>query len=250
MIISPSHRKVINHIRPVFEKILIDDNNDDKNNEIHNEFEGRIGRIEEIEGRKIFVGGVSKEAFSTVFSRLSGSEMFIKEGPVDTGDYCFKNNIRGSFNNENPQHPSFLQKFLVRNINVGCVNNDGAETKHIIRLSEKKEIPIPLEGGKDIGTYSFVRIKRRWKFIYKMWSYDLTAIWEGKNPAEARFNDAEEEKEPDIYEIEIEYINEKGKNCDPEYLSLSLLDKMGDIIKTIENFDNINYVFLSERKTK
>lgn len=211
------------------------------------EFEGRIGKFEKRGDVDVFVSGVSKEFFFSVFDLLKNNTIFEASGPFDCGDFFFKNNIRGTSYSENSYDYTFMKKYLIKNINVACFDSSDKLHSYCFRLSEKKEMPVNIENGYDLGVYSEVRIKKRWTFIYKMWKYDLTIGWEGECPESARIDsETKQLREPDVYEIEIEYLPEIGNHHPSNYLAMSMIDKLGDLIKLQGEDKYVRYALLQK----
>lgn len=204
------------------------------------EFEVKFGKI--VNGH--FSSGITAEQFEFLFQWLNTALCWDSIKHHEYVDYEFKNNIRGTGGLF--QHDmGFIGKHLNSHLDVSVQENLNAGC----RFSLKTEIPCRLEIGRDIGTYTSVRVKQRSSFIFQCWSMDLTRIWTGSDPWSALSSqtlsnplllpsEIPRDRSPDLFEMEIEYLpnwwkeNPYHSNSIPfhHYLANSFLGKIIDVL--------------------
>ena len=209
-----------------------------KQNKFH-ELEVKLGTLTP-QGK--FESGITAEQFEQLHRSLMASPSWRETKHNEYVDYSFKNSIRGSgafFD----QRIHYLTKRTHRHLDMRA-----ASLPLGLRFSLKSEIPTELGVGRDIGTYSSVRFKQRSSFLYKGWSFDLTRVWCGANPAVALSSTSgadvlnlemplKRDRLPDRYEVEIEFLpawwaaNPQAGSADDQ-LAQSLLAKAGDLLST------------------
>ena len=208
------------------------------------ELEGRMGRLlpSNGPGGLRFEPGVSATLFEALLKQFKESGSFKETTVVESGDFYFKNRVRGTVVLA-PHQPQddfrFMRKQAVRHVDLTCAAAGQSAAASALRISLKKEIPLDVTKGRDVGLYSGVRVKQRTSFSYKMWSFDFTRVWEGSDPADARTlrENPSEPKPPDTYEIEIEFVPTapEAASAHDDYLAVSMLEKLGDLVRREEH---------------
>lgn len=204
------------------------------------ELEGRLGRmVQNGRGEPRFEPGIDAALFEALLAQFRGSTSFNEVSTVESGDFFFKNRIRGTVvhDGRSADEFSFMRKSAVRQLDITCALGQHS-ARSALRLSLKKEVPLDISRGRDVGLYSHVRIKQRTSFLYKMWSFDFTRVWEGEDPIAARTNPRVPgmPKPPDRYEVEIEFLPraDEAKDAPADYLAVSMMEKLGDLVRREE----------------
>jgi hypothetical protein len=157
-----------------------------------------------------FTSGISQTQFDNLFKWLSSSTCWRDVRHNEYVDYNFKNHIRGSGGLFNDRL-NYITKKTRRHLDIQCNVLLG------VRISFKSEIPTSLGIGRDIGTYSSVRVKQRSSFLYKCWSFDLTRVWTGSSPLTALSTQPQadplnfklpiqRDRPADSFEFELEFL--------------------------------------------
>ena len=173
------------------------------------EVEGKLGFFD---GRGGFDSGVPLQTFNKLLVRMASSTAWDRVVEwQESQDFYFENNLRGTQPAEGDAQ--FVTKQLVEHLNLRA-----PERTLALRISCKTEDP-----AQPITAYpQLVRIKKRKEFHYREFVFCFTYVYQGRTLAEAQA------KQP-RYEIEVECTDlqhPKGS----EYLALSLLLKLGDLL--------------------
>lgn len=183
----------------------------------HSEVEGKLGFFDQ---RGNFDSGVSLQTFNKLLVCMNSSTSWDRVIDwTDSQDFYFENNIRGTVSGED-EDTVFISKVQVEHLNLRAPQRTLS-----LRVSCKLEEP-----AQPITAFPLtVRIKKRKEFYYRDVVFCFTYVWQGHNLAEAQ------SRQP-RYEIEIECTELKHPKG-AEYLALSMLMKLGDLLNQVEPQD-------------
>lgn len=126
------------------------------------------------------------------------------------------NNVRKSVFND---HVTYVKKESLFVHDYPLLNSP-----YDLRISVCKEIPLSVDFHHHDNNITFSRLKNRSSYIYKMWSYDLS-----HNIVDDIFLD-NTCYHNNHFNFEIEYIHDHSQCYDNEYLTVSIISKIFDIV--------------------
>lgn len=201
LIVPPSYRDVLGPVKAMLERAQ---------SGAFVEIEGKLGYFD---SRGHFDSGVPLPTFNRLLKKMqSFSNWDSIVDWTDTQDFFFDNSIRGT--KDSNGDASFMRKTVIENINIKA-----PECQSALRISWKKEEPAQAPSA----FTTLVRVKKRKVFCYKHFEFCFSYIWQGKTVEDAQT------RQP-LYEIEVE-CNGLGQAENIEYLALSFLMKLGDLLQ-------------------
>ena len=180
------------------------------------EIEFRLGWFDRISKR--FTSDINEFHYNEILKQLNSFKDWDHIFSKKTKEYYTKDNIRIIVN----EHGRIVKTMMKKKLENFDVFIDGCP--YDLRISIDVEKDTVYKGY----TWSFLRIKERTSFVYKMWRYDITKI---HTPTEFISNPYIENN--DSYEFEIEYLA-NNLEFDNDYLSESIIMKLDDILSIPE----------------
>lgn len=175
------------------------------------EIEFRFGWFDRISKR--FTSDIDEHFYESILKTLESFYDWDNYFTKKTKEYYTKDKIRIIVENG-----KIKKKMIKTNLKKFDIYIDGCP--YDIRFAINQEKETQYEGK----TWSFIRIKERKSFFYKMWRYDITKVYTPTTFISNPYIDSNYS-----YEFEIEYIP-NNLEFDNDYLSESIILKLQDIL--------------------